>query len=335
MDQDSHLVRIDMRLNPGKGNTLAGLLFCSPWVVGFVLLFLWPFAASLYWSLCRFDLINPPEFIGLENYRTLTNEIREGRGFGTAIANTTYYCLIAVPLSVVMGIGLAVLLNLKVRGQAIYRTLVFLPSVIPIVAASVLWIWLLDPNDGMVNYCLSWIGLGDQNWLNQARSAATTETFSAVTRLTNGQPVRLFGSKDALILMTLWGVGNFMVIYLAALNDVPTSLYEAAEIDGASPWRRFCHVTLPMLSPVIFFNLVIGLIRGVQTFTSVYVFSEGTGSPGDSLMMVSLKLFLSAFEDLQMGYASAIAWVLFVVVLVVTGVLFRTSRYWVHYRMSA
>lgn len=318
-----------------RNNQLAGWLFCSPWVVGFVFLFLWPFAASLYWSLCRFDLINPPEWIGVENYQNLVAEIREGRGFGVALANTTYYCLISVPLSVVVGIGLALLLNLKVRGQAIYRTLVYLPSVIPIVAASVLWIWLLDPTDGIVNYLLSWVGLGGQNWLNQARSAATPESLTVVSQWSSGQPLRLFGSKDALILMTLWSVGNFMVIYLAALSDVPKPLYEAAEIDGAGPWRRFLHVTIPMLSPVIFFNLVIGLIRGVQTFTPVYIFSEGTGSPGDSLMMVSLKLFLSAFEDLQMGYASAIAWILFVIVLLITTLLFRTSKYWVHYRVAA
>ena len=300
-----------------------------------MLLFLWPFAASLYWSLCRFGLINPPEFIGLENYRTLVDEIRNGKGFGTALANTTYYCLISVPLSVVLGIGLAVLLNLKLRGQAVYRTLVFLPSVIPIVAASVLWVWLLDPADGFVNHVLAWVGLGDQNWFNQARSAASGETLTMLSSWSSGTPLRLFGSKDALILMTLWGVGNFMVIYLAALNDVPVPLYEAAEIDGAGWWRRLLHVTIPMLSPVIFFNLVVGLIRGVQTFTSVYVFSEGTGSPGDSLMMVSLKLFLSAFEDLQMGYASAVAWILFVIIVMVTAALFRTSKYWVHYRVAA
>ena len=316
-------------------NGWAGVLFCSPWIVGFLLLFLWPFAASLYWSLCRFDLINPPEFIGLENYRTLVDEIRNGKGFGTALANTTYYCLISVPFSVVLGIGLAVLLNLKLRGQAVYRTLVFLPSVIPIVAASVLWVWLLDPADGFVNHVLAWVGLGDQNWFNQARSAASGETLTMLSSWSSGTPLRLFGSKDALILMTLWGVGNFMVIYLAALNDVPVPLYEAAEIDGAGWWRRLLHVTIPMLSPVIFFNLVVGLIRGVQTFTSVYVFSEGTGSPGDSLMMVSLKLFLSAFEDLQMGYASAVAWILFVIIVMVTAALFRTSKYWVHYRVAA
>ena len=318
-----------------RQSNLAGALFCSPWLIGFALLFLWPFAASLYWSLCRFDLINPPEFIGLENYKNLIGEIRDSRGVGVALTNTIYYCLISVPLSVVLGVGLAVLLNLRIRGQAIYRTLVFLPSVIPIVAASVLWVWLLDPTDGFVNYVLSWIGLGDQNWFNQSRSAASSETLTMLTHWSSGSPLRLFGSKDALILMTLWGVGNFMVIYLAALSDMPAQLYEAAKIDGASWWRRLIHVTIPMLSPVIFFNLVVGLIRGVQTFTSVYIFSEGTGNPGDSLMMVSLKLFLSAFEDLQMGYASAVAWILFVIILMVTAALFRTSKYWVHYRVAA
>ena len=318
-----------------KSERTTGLLFSSPWIVGFVLLFLWPFAASLYWSFCRFDLINPPQFIGLENYSRLTSELVSGSGFGAALLNTVYYCLLAVPLSVALGIGLAVLLNLKVRGQGIYRTLVFLPSVIPIVAASVLWVWLLDPQDGIVNYVLSWVGLGNQNWLTQARSAVSGETLTMMTEWSTGEPLRLFGSKDALILMTLWGVGNFMVIYLAALNDVPQQLYEAAQIDGAGWWKQFCNVTIPMLSPVIFFNLVIGIIRGIQTFTSVYIFSEGSGSPGDSLMMVSLKIFLSAFEDLQMGYASAIAWVLFVLILIVTALLFRTSRAWVHYRAAA
>ncbi len=318
-----------------KSERTTGLLFSSPWIVGFVLLFLWPFAASLYWSFCRFDLINPPQFIGLENYSRLTSELVSGSGFGAALLNTVYYCLLAVPLSVALGIGLAVLLNLKVRGQGVYRTLVFLPSVIPIVAASVLWVWLLDPQDGIVNYVLSWVGLGNQNWLTQARSAVSGETLTMMTEWSTGEPLRLFGSKDALILMTLWGVGNFMVIYLAALNDVPQQLYEAAQIDGAGWWKQFCNVTIPMLSPVIFFNLVIGIIRGIQTFTSVYIFSEGSGSPGDSLMMVSLKIFLSAFEDLQMGYASAIAWVLFVLILIVTALLFRTSRAWVHYRAAA
>ena len=322
-------------MTPKHRQTFAGWLFCSPWFIGFLLLFLWPFAASLYWSLCSFDLVNPPQWVGLKNYSRLVSEVGTDRGFGLALTNTLYYSLFAVPLSVASGVLLAVLLSAKVRGQAVYRTLVFLPSVIPVVAASVLWLWLLDPGDGMINHLFSWIGLGHQNWLNQSRSALSGESVAVLTDWASGQPLKLFGSKDALVLMTVWGVGNFVVIYLAAISDIPNSLYEAAEIDGANALRKFFHVTLPMLSPVIFFNLVMGLIRSVQTFTSVYVLSEGTGEPGGSLMMLSMQLFLSAFSDFEMGYASAMAWILFVILVVITLLLFRTSRHWVHYRVAA
>lgn len=310
-------------------------MFCSPWMIGFCLLFVWPFFASLYWSLCRFDLINPPEFVGLENYRRLASEIGTDRGFGLAVSNTIYYSILSVPLSVAVGVGLAVALSAKVKGQAIYRTLVFLPSVIPVVAASVLWLWLLDPGSGLINYMLSFVGIESQNWLNQSRSAVSPEGFGVLTGWMSGEPLKLFGSKDALILMTVWGVGNFVVIYLAAISDIPESLYEAAEIDGANFLQKFQHISIPMLSPVIFFNLIMGLIRSVQTFASVYVLSEGTGEPGGSLTLISLQLFLSAFADFEMGYSSAMAWVLFVALLVCTMILFRTSRYWVHYRAVA
>ena len=187
----------------------------------------------------------------------------------------------------------------------------------------------------MINYLLSWVGLGNQNWLIQSRAAISPEGVAVLTNWLNGQPIKLFGSKDALVLMTLWGVGNFVVIYLAAISDIPSALYEAAEIDGAGPLKTFFNVTIPMLSPVIFFNLVMGLIRSVQTFASVYVLREGTGEPGGSLMMISLQLFLSAFADFEMGYASAMAWILFVLLLICTAMLFRTSRHWVHYRAAA
>ena len=155
---------------PSKRQWFTGVMFCSPWMLGFLLLFVWPFFASLYWSLCRFDLINAPRWIGLENYQRLANEIGTDQGFGLALSNTVYYSLLSVPLSVVVGVLLGVLLSVQVRGQAVYRTLVFLPSVIPVVAASILWLWLLDPTDGMINYLLSWIGVGPQNWLNQSTS---------------------------------------------------------------------------------------------------------------------------------------------------------------------
>ncbi|MEL7500314.1 MAG: sugar ABC transporter permease [Planctomycetota bacterium] len=316
----------------GGSRSRAGWLFCSPWILGFLLLFAWPFLASFYWSLCHYDLINPPEFVGVENYQRLVSEIGTDRGFGLALTNTLYYSLLSVPLSVIVGVGLAALLSANVRGQGIFRTLVFLPSIIPVVAASVLWLWLLDPQSGFINYVLSWVGVESQNWLNQSRSAVSGEGLAVVTGWLDGQPLKLMGSKDALVLMTIWGVGNFVVIYLAAIGDIPNAMYEAAAIDGAGPLRRFWHVTIPMLSPVIFFNLVMGLIRSVQTFASIYVLSEGTGEPGGSMTMISLQLFLSAFTDFEMGYASAMAWVLFVLLLMATVALFRTSRHWVHYR---
>ena len=315
--------------------TRAGWLFSLPWIIGFLALFVWPLVASIWWSLCRFDMISPPRWVGLNNYVRLANDVTQQQGFGQALTNTMYYSLLSVPLSVVIGILLAVLLSARLRGQAIYRTLVFLPSVIPVVAASILWLWLLNPESGMINYLLSWMGIPPQNWLNQARSAFSLETVEVLQNYTAGSPLKLFGSKDALILMTLWGVGNFVVIYLAAISDIPQSLYEAADMDGASPCRKLLHVTLPMLSPVIFFNLVMGLIRSVQTFTSIYVLSEGTGAPGGSLNLISLELFLSAFSSLEMGYASAMALLLFIGLMLATILLFRTSRYWVHYRMVA
>jgi multiple sugar transport system permease protein len=299
---------------------LTGILFASPWLIGFLLLFAYPFAASLYWSFCRYDLLSPPEFIGAANYQRLGAELFAGERFGLAIWNTCYYALLSVPLSIALGIGLATMLSWQIRGQALYRTIFFLPSVMPVVASSVLWMWLLDPRDGIVNYVLSWVGIDNQLWFRGASEALMSPGWFD------------FGSKDALVLMSLWGVGNFMVIYLAAIGDIPKQLFEAAELDGAGSLRRFWHVTIPMLSPVIFFNLVMGVIQSVQAFTQIYLVSEGTGEPAGWSLVLSLHLFLSAFQDLDMGYASAMAWILFVVLLVATITLFRTSRHWVHYQ---
>lgn len=315
-----------------KRRNFVGMLFASPWLLGFALLVAWPFAASIYWSFCRFDLINPAQLVGTENYTRLMSEFQEGRGFAVALQNTAYYALISVPLTILVGLALAVMLSWKIRGQAFYRTVFYLPAVIPIVASSILWLWLLDPQDGMVNYLLSWLGVPSQNWLTQSRSAVSVEGWQTISQWYNGEgQLTLLGAKDALVLMSVWAVGNAMIIFLAAIGDVPESLYEAARIDGASAWRRFRHITVPMLSPVILFNLVMGLIKSVQTFTSIYILSEGTGQPGDSLLVFSLHLFLSAFADLEMGYASAMAWVTFVILVVITMLLFRSSKHWVHY----
>lgn len=308
-------------MSPSR-NTLIGLAFISPWLVGFLLLVAWPFLASLYWSFCRYDLLSEPEWIGTENYERLFAELRTGGRFGQALWNTTYYALLAVPLSIALGVSLATLLSQRIYGQGVFRTLFYLPSALPTVAMAILWMWLLDPNSGWVNHALYSLGVPRESlplWLTSPREAAwLPQLFD-------------FGSKDALVLMSLWGVGNFVLIYSAALGDVPQSLYEAAQLDGAGPLRRFRHVTLPLLTPVIFFNLVMGLIQSVQAFTQIYLVSEGTGKPANSTLMLSLHLFLSAFGDLDLGYASAMAWLLFVLLATATWLLFRTSLRWVHY----
>jgi ABC-type sugar transport system permease subunit len=312
------------RITMPRRRTLAAWCFISPWLVGFAALVVYPFAATFYWSFCRYDLLSPPRWVGGANYRRLAAELVAGERFGQAVFNTGYYALVSVPLSIALGIALAVMLSWNVRGRAVYRTLFFLPSVVPIVAASVLWMWLLDPQEGLVNTVLSWLGLPGPAWFNGPREALWPPNWWHGTAQ--------LGSKDALALMSLWGVGNFMIIYLAALGDIPHQLYEAAELDGAGPLRRFRHVTLPLLSPVIFFNLVMGLIHAVQAFTQIYIVSDGQGDPAGSALVLSLHLFLSAFKDLDMGYASAMAWTLFVVVLVATAALFRSSRRWVYYQ---
>jgi multiple sugar transport system permease protein len=298
-------------------NAAWGGLFISPWLVGFVLLVCYPFGAALYWSFCSYDLLTPPEFVGTRHYQRLANELASGEGFGLAIWNTAYYAMVSVPASIALGIGLAIMLSWRVRGRTLFRAVFFLPSLVPVVAASVLWMWLLDAQDGLLNYVLRFPGLPGQLWFQGAQ-----------TGVLEGR----FGSKDALVLMSLWGIGNYTIIYLAALGDVPRQLYEAAEIDGAGTTRKFWHVTLPMLSPVIFFNLVMGLIQSVQAFSQVYIVSEGTGEPAGATLFLSLHLFLSAFKDLDMGYASAMAWVLFLILLAATAALFRWSKRWVHYQ---
>ena len=284
---------------------------------------LYPFSVSLYWSFCDYDLLSPPVWVGGKHYHRLAGEIVSGNGFGRALWNTFYYAGISVPFSIALGVGLAVMLSWRIRGQAFWRTLCFLPSVVPVVAAAILWRWLLDPQDGPLNAALSVVGLPGPGWFHDYREAGWPPGWF------NGQAS--FGSKDGLVLMALWGVGNFMVIYLAALGDVPDRLHEAAALDGAGRWSRFWHVTIPTLSPVIFFNLIMGVIQSIQTFTQIYIVSEGTGEPERSTLVISLHLFLSAFQDLNMGYASAMAWIVFLVLASVTVLLFRSARYWVYY----
>lgn len=287
-----------------RNDTRNGLLFAAPWLIGFVLFIAYPIAASLYYSFCAYDAIRPPQWVGLQNYQRL---FTEDDLFWKSLWNTLYMGIFGLPIGLAASLGVALLLNQKIKGIAFYRTLYYLPSITPVVATSILWLWLLNPQIGLINVALGKLGVANPPaWLNDP-----------------------FWAKPALILMGLWGVGGGMVIYLAALQDVPVALYEAAALDGATPWHQFRHVTLPMLSPVILFNLIMGLIGSFQYFTQAYVMTSG--GPQDSTMFYALHLFNRAFLDFKMGYASAMAWVLFVVTLIGAAIVFRTSARWVYY----
>ncbi len=295
----------------------AGLLFISPFLIGFAVFTVYPVAASLYYSFCEYDIISPPQPVGLGNYTGLLADERFLKG----LYNTLVFTVFAVPLTMLTALVLAFLLNMKLRGQALYRTIFFLPSIVPIVASSVLWLWLLNPDYGLINTALRPI-LGAVN-------ALAGTGFRAPGWLVDPNY-----TKPALILMSTWGVGGSMILYLAALGDVPVQLYEAAEIDGAGAWRKAWHVTLPMISPVLFFTLVMGLIGSFQYFAQAWIITPN-GQPGDSTLFYALYLFYNAFLYLRMGYASAQAWILFLVIVAATVLVFRTTRRFVHYGGAA
>jgi multiple sugar transport system permease protein len=286
-----------------KRQELTGYLFISPWLVGFLAFTLVPFVASIGLSFSRYDVVSSPAWVGLANYRELlTNDPL----FWRSLRVTLTYAVIAVPVGLVAGVSLALLLSLDVRGMSVYRTIFYLPSIVPVVATSVVFVWLLNPNIGLVNGLLRRVGIDGPNWLGDPRFALAS-----------------------LVLMGLWAVGGSMIIYLAGLKDIPFQLYEAAVIDGASAWQRTWHITLPMLSPVIFFNLVMGVISAFQYFAQAYIMTQG--GPEDSTRFYALYLFNRAWQYLDMGYASAMAWILFLVIMALTALIYSTHRRWVHY----
>lgn len=287
----------------------AGLSFTALWIVGFGVFTLYPVLASLYYSFCDYSVLQRPLWIGLENYRTLAAD----DVFWLSLRNTLIFAGAAVPLGTVVSLSLALLLNHDVRGRAVFRTLFFLPSIVPLVASAMLWLWIFNGSSGLLNQALGpvfalWGGvppawLGDPAW-----------------------------AKPALILMSAWGAGHSMIIYLAGLQNVPRELYESAELDGAGAWSRFRHITLPMISPVIYFNVVMGIIGAMQVFTTAFVMTGGTdGNPARSTLFYALYLFSNAFYDLRMGYASAMAWILFMLIATLTWIATRVAARKVHY----
>jgi ABC-type sugar transport system permease subunit len=286
-----------------------GLLFVSPWVVGFLAFTLYPFLATLFYSFTNYNIVSNARWVGLANYQHLIHDSL----FWTALWNTAFYTVLEVPLSTVVAIGLAMLLNMKVRGLGVYRTVFYLPTVVPIVASSILWLWLFNPSFGIVNDLLTDVHVVGPGWM-----------FSTLW------------AKPTYVLLGIWGSGAPMVVYLAALQGVPQEMYEVAHIEGANAWQRVRYVMLPMISPAILFNVVLALVACMQYFTQAYVMGQGgpngqPGGPDNSTLFYSLYLYRQAFQELHLGYASAMAWILFVIVLIITLLLFRSSSRWVYY----
>lgn len=296
--------RAPSRLNRRERRRLfVGLAFISPWIVGFLVFTLWPIVVSLYYSFTQFSLFTPPTWVGLANYHEL---FFVDDKFYITLYNTLYFALLAIPASIAGAFVMALALNVRLPEVAFYRGIYFMPTIVPVVASAVVWSWILNPQWGLLNGFLRLLGINGPPWI--------------------GSPV---WSKPSLVIMAVWGVGSEMVIYLAALQEIPVSYYEAAALDGASWWHKTFRITLPLITPVVFFHLVTSLIWAFQYFTEAYVMTGG--GPANSTLFYALYLYRNAFVYLKMGYASAMAWILFIVVISATIVIQRTSSRWVYY----
>ena len=288
-----------------RREAIEGVLYTSPWIIGFLVFVAGPLVASMYLSFTKYNVLRPPQFIGLQNY---IYAFTKDDLFLPSIGRTFYYALLSVPLAMAGSLFVAVLLNQKLKATAFWRTMYFLPTLTPLVAAALLWRWMLNPDVGLVNYLLGLIGIDGPGWLSSIQWAI-----------------------PALVLMGLWASvgGARMIIFLAGLQDVPMEMLEAAEIDGAGMWSKFWHVTMPLLTPTIFFNLVLGIIFALRTFEVAFV--STAGGPARATWFISLHIYQNAFVSFDMGYASALAWLFFIIVFGLTYLQFRLSGRWVFY----
>jgi multiple sugar transport system permease protein len=314
------------RLDPlARRDLRNGLLFISPWLVGLVVLQAYPFVMTIYYSFTDYDGVNfPPHWVGLHNFRRM---FTADPLFVTAVKNTLWWVCLSVPFSIFLGLGLALLLSKGLRGTSIFRTLFYLPSMIPYVGGSILFLWLFNPAGGPVNAVLGAVGLPEPGWFTDPS-----------------------WSKPGLLILALWQVGPIMIIFLAGLQDIPSELYEAASMDGASASTRFRHVTLPLLTPAIFFNLVLGVIYAFSYFTQAFVVSQSyssvggggvasvlpgsssaAGGPASSTLFYSVYLYTRIFQNFELGYGSALSLVLTLTVIVIAAVMFKTGKKWVFY----
>jgi len=284
-------------------NVLTGLLFVSPWVLGFLLWTAYPLVSSLYYSFTHYDLLRPPTFLGLKNYIEI---FTDDPHFGTAMYNTLYYVGLSAPLGMLSSFLVASLLNTRIVGRSVFRAIFFFPAIVPAIVTAMVWQFLLSVQYGAINSTLQSMGLATIPFLSNPTLA-----------------------KPSLILIHMWTQGNAMVIFLATLQEVPRSLYEAATMDGANALRRLWHITIPMCTPVILFNLVMSFIGGFQNFTLPWLLTQG--GPNNATEFYSLYLYRNGFKFLRMGKASALAWILFLVIVIFTVILFKSSGRWVYY----
>lgn len=290
--------------NRRRKEALLGYLFAAPWLLGLLIFGIYPMVLSFYYSLCRYDVLRIPEYIGWGNY---SNLLTKDLYFWTSVWNTLVYTVLRTPLAIAGSLFLAILVNSAVRSARVFRTVFFLPSIVSGVVVSVLWLWLLNPQYGLINSMLGLVGISGPLWLQSPD-----------------------WSKPSLVLMSLWSIGGGrMIVFLAGLQTIPRHLYEVVELDGGGWWTKFVHVTLPMISPIVFLWFVLEVIFSFQVFTEAYVMTKG--GPLNSTLFYNLYLYTKAFDDFDMGYASALAWLLLVVSLLVTLFQFKIARRWVYY----
>lgn len=297
------------RRRGSRRRQITGTLFSAPWLASLALLLIGPIFASLYYSFTDASLVGKAKWVGLDNYERLARDKR----FLKSVTNTLWLLVVGVPLQLGIGLLCALALNFKVRGQALYRAVMYLPVIVPVVSSAYVWRWMLNAQYGTINQVLGWFGINGPDWL--------------------GDPI---WTRPAVLMIMIWGIGGTIIIFLAALKDVPQELYEAATVDGAGTLGRFRHVTLPMISPVMLFQLIMGIIGYLQLFAPTFLLTQSrlnpaSGGPDNSLLTLGVSIFHNAFVFLRMGYASAMAWVLLVVTALVTAVVMGTQGRWVHY----
>ncbi len=300
----SEMVRRGSKWSPTTREAVEGYIFIMPWLLGFLIFMLGPISASLYFSFTKYELARPPIFQGLTNYANLFHD----RLFYQSLKVTSIYTFVSVPLSITLSFLTALMLNQKVRFLGTLRTIYYLPNLIPLVASAMLWVWILNPEFGLLNTFLKqFLGIQGPLWLHHTKWAL-----------------------PSFIMMSLWAsIGGPMLIYLAGLQGIPTELYEAASIDGANARQQFRHITIPQMTPVIFFNLVMGIIGSFQVFAQGYLMTQG--GPRYATLFYVLYLYNNAFKWFKMGYASALAWVLFIIIMAFTALIFKSSTAWVYY----